>query len=98
MPIAFILGALNWIKNSTVGRYLMIAGAAVLAVFVIFQRGKSAQRKQQKLDDLEFGADIRRAADEAAEKHDAENAGLSDDERRDRALKRLRDEGRLRDN
>jgi hypothetical protein len=77
IPIA--IGAFDWLKNSTLGRYAIAAAGVLLAIFVLFQRGKAAARKQQKIDDLEFGADIRRKTDEAGRKHKADMAQLPDD-------------------
>jgi hypothetical protein len=97
--IPLVMGGFSWLKNSTVGRYAIMAGGLLLTVFFIFNQGKAAQRKKQKLDDLEFGADIRRRTDEAEERHDADMAQLPDDpdERKRAIIERLRAKGGIRD-
>lgn len=70
--------------------YLVAAGAAVVATLAIWRSGKSAGRKDARIDQLEADASVREKAREAS----AEIDRLDDPAVRDRAERWVRRPGR----
>lgn len=91
------MALLAWFRGTWAGRALAIIGAALLALLVAYQQGRRDRARDQQLADMEYGRDIRDAADRARREHDQKMAGLDHLERKRRALDRLWAKGRLRD-
>ncbi len=91
--LTFLLPTLSFLRNSWIGKALAIAGGVLMAVLLIFSAGKRAQRRKQKLANLEGYIHARKRADKAADQTARDLDGISDDD----LNQRLRDHGRLRD-
>ena len=89
----FLFTAFGFLRNSWVGKVVAIAGGALMAVLVVYSAGGRAQKKQQKIKNLEEYIDVRERADKVADKTVQDLDGIS----RDDVHKRLRDHGAFRD-
>ena len=86
--MSMILAALSWLWSSKLGRAIAAIGAALLGVLLVYQRGRSDQRKDAKVEDMEHAIEIRKRADQAARDADGDTRPVDD---------RLREHKRLRD-
>lgn len=84
---------LTFLRNSWVGKVIVIAGGALMAVLLVYSAGGRAQRKKQKIENLEEYIDLRERADETADQTLRDLDGISHDD----LTRRLRKHGALRD-
>lgn len=94
MPLPLIpmaLGAWSWFKGSKGGKIVIFLLGGFLLLLIAYFKGRGDKAKDQRIDDLEHGADIRRRTDAAKQRHDADMAQLpeDDDARRDALAERL---------
>ena len=85
--------AFGFLRNSWVGKVVAIAGGVLMTVLVVYSAGGRAQKKQQKIKNLEEYIDVRERADKVADETVQDLDGIS----RDDVHKRLRDHGAFRD-
>ena len=90
---SFLFAAFGFLRNSWVGKIAIIAGGALMAVLLVYSAGGRAQKKQQKIKNLEEYIDVRERADKVADETVQDLDSIS----RDDVHKRLRDHGALRD-
>ena len=90
---SFLFTAFGFLRNSWVGKVVAIAGGALMAVLVVYSAGGRAQKKQQKIKNLEEYIDLRERADETADQTLRDLDGIS----RDDLTSRLRKHGAIRD-
>ena len=90
---SFLFTAFGFLRNSWIGKVVIIAGGALMAVLVVYSAGGRAQKKQQKIKNLEEYIDVRERADKVADETVQDLDGIS----RDDVHKRLRDHGAFRD-
>ena len=92
--MTFLLGAFGFLRTSWIGKALAIAGGVLMAVLLVFSAGGRAQRKKQKIKNLEEYIDLRERADKTADQTVRDLDGISDDD----LNRRLRDhDGAFRD-
>ena len=91
--MAFLFTAFTFLRNSWVGKALIVAGGVLMAVLLVFSAGGRAQKKKQKITNLEEYIDVRERADETAD----QTLRDLDDISRDDVTRRLRKHGALRD-
>ncbi len=91
--MGFLFTAFTFLRNSWIGKVTLIVGGALFAVLMVFTAGKRAQRKSQKIANLEEYIDVRGRADKTADQTARDLDGISDDD----LHRRLRDHGALRD-
>jgi hypothetical protein len=73
--MTFLFTALGWLKSSWIGKALAAAAAIAVGLMMVFSAGGRAQRREQKIADLEAGQDMKEIRDDVQ--------GLSTDARRD---------------
>ncbi len=61
--MAFLLTAWGFLRNSWVGKVTLIVGGVLLAVLMVFSAGGRAQRKNQKIKNLENYVDVQKRVD-----------------------------------
>ncbi len=91
--MAFLLTAFTFLRNSWVGKALIVAGGVLMAVLLVFSAGGRAQKKKQKITNLEEYIDVHERADKTADQTLRDLDGIS----RDDVTRRLRKHGALRD-
>ncbi len=91
--MVFLSTAFAFLRNSWVGKALAFAGGALMIVLLVFSAGGRAQKKKQKIKNLEEYIDLRERADKTADKTIRDLDGIS----RDDLTRRLRKHGALRD-
>ena len=91
-PITFIVGLFFKAKNSAVGRAIGAVAIALATAAFIFNRGKSSERKEQRIKDLKRSNEIRKRVAKADEehKHEMETLPSDPDARRSRLSAILR--------
>ena len=90
---SFLFTAFGFLRNSWVGKVVIIAGGALMAVLVVYSAGGRDQKKKQKIKNLEDYIDLREKADETADQTLRDLDGISHDD----LTSRLRKHGALRD-
>ncbi len=78
--MTFLLAAFGFLRNSWLGKVLAIAGGVLMAVLLVFSAGGRAQRKKQKIKNLEAYIDLRERADKTADQTARDLDGISDDD------------------
>ena len=78
--MTFLLAAFGFLRNSWIGKALIIAGGVLMAVLLVFSAGGRSQRKKQKIKNLEEYIDLRERADETADQTTRDLDGISDDD------------------
>ena len=91
--MTLLLTVFGFLRNSWVGKALIIAGGALMAVLLVYTAGGRAQNKKQKIKNLEEYIDVRERADKVADKTVQDLDSIS----RDDVHKRLRKHGAFRD-
>ncbi len=92
--MTFLLAAFGFLRDSWIGKAALIAGAALMAVLLVFSAGGRAQRRKQKIKNLEAYIDLSERADGTADQTARDLDGISDDD----LNRRLRDhDGAFRD-
>ena len=90
---SFLFTAFSFLRNSWIGKVVIIAGGALMAVLIVFTAGGRAQIKKQKIKNLEEYIDVRERADKTADQTLRDLDGISDAD----LTSRLRDHRALRD-
>jgi len=78
----------RWLTGSRAGRFVALAGAAILATLGVRRAGYRAAKRDRALDDARAALDIRRRADEAMRRSEGDNRPADE---------RIAKHGRLRD-
>ncbi len=81
--LAFVMTAVGFVRNSWVGKVAIIIGGALIAVLFVFTAGKRAQRKDQKIANLENYVDVQERVDETLEDAARRVGAMSDDDLND---------------
>ncbi len=81
--MTFILAAFGFLRNSWVGKVTIIVGAVLFAMLMIFSAGGSAQRKKQKIANLENYVDVQKRVDQTLEDAARLTGAISDDDLND---------------
>ncbi len=90
--ISLALGAFSWLRSSKLGQMIMMAGAVMLAIFIIYTKGQRDQRRKQRVKNLEEYIDVNQRADRTREDTARRLEGMSEEDLNDQ----LRDLGGLR--
>lgn len=82
--MTFLLAAFGFLRNSWIGKVLAIAAAGAVAVLLVFSAGGRAQRRKQKITNLEGYIDVQKRVDRTAEEAARAVGAMSDDELNER--------------
>ncbi len=85
--ISFALAAFGFIRNSWVGKVVIIVGGVLFAMLMVFSAGGRAQRKKQKIANLENYVDVQKRVDRTLEDAARLTGAISDDDLDDRLRK-----------
>ncbi len=85
--ISFALAAFGFIRNSWIGKVTIVIGGAVLFAMMIFSAGGRAQRKNQRIKNLENYVDVQKRVDQTLEDAARLTGAISDDDLDDRLRK-----------
>ncbi len=81
--MTFLLTAFGFLRNSWIGKVLAIAGGVLMMVLLVFSAGGRAQRKKQKIANLENYVDVQKRVDQTLEDAARAVGAMSDDELND---------------
>ena len=91
--MTFLLTAFSFLRNSWIGKAAIFAGGALMAVLLVYTAGGRAQKKKQRVKNLEEYIDVRERADKTADQTLRDLDGVSYDD----LTSRLRKHGAVRD-
>ena len=91
--MGILLTIFGFLRNSWIGKVVIIAGGALMAVLLVYSAGGRGQKKKQKIKNLEEYIDVRERADKTADQTLRDLDGISDAD----LARRLRDHGAIRD-
>ena len=85
--VIFLATAWSFLRNSWMGKMVLIIGGALFAVLMIFGAGKRAQRKDQRISSLENYVDVQKRVDLTLEEAARLTGAISDDDLNERLRK-----------
>ncbi len=85
--MTFLLTAFGFLRNSWIGKALAIAGTVLMMVLLVFSAGGRAQRKKQKIANLENYVDVQKRVDQTLADAARAVGSISDDDLDDRLRK-----------
>ena len=91
--MAFLFTAFSFLRNSWIGKAAIFAGGALTAVLLVYAAGGRAQKKKQRIKNLEEYIDLRERTDKTADQTLRDLDGISHDD----LTSRLRKHDALRD-